>query len=40
MNSHFKKMLRPDILRTNVELLAAATYFQISIYMYIVKAYK
>ncbi len=30
-------MLRPDILRTNVELLAAATYLQISIY--IVKAY-
>ncbi len=29
MNSHFKKMLQPDILRTHVELLAAANYFQI-----------
>ncbi len=30
MNFHSKKMLQPDILRTNVELLAAATHFQIS----------
>ena len=33
MNSHIKKLHRPGIWGTHVELLAAATYFQISIYI-------
>ncbi len=33
MNSHINKLHRPGIWGTHVELLAAATYFQISIYI-------
>ena len=33
MSSHIKKMLRPGIWDSHVELLAAATYFQVPIYI-------
>ncbi len=33
MTSHINKLHRPGIWETHVELLAAATYFQISIYI-------
>ena len=33
MSSHIKKMLQPGIWGSNVELLAAVTYFQIPIYI-------
>ena len=33
MNSHIRKMLGPGIWGTHVELFAAATYFQITVYI-------
>ena len=33
MSSHIKKMHRPGIWGTHVELLAVATYFQVPIYI-------